>query len=88
MDYESLLKFFQPLFFSGPFSEEYLSAAHLKKMSLKHGAVQELLSENEIEEFLKRTNVKNFVVSSHAFFLCSSALYDADTYPWTPRFLN
>ena len=74
--------------FSGPFSEEYLAAAHLKKTSLKHGAVQELLSENEIGEFLKRTNVKNFVVSSHAVFLCSSTLYDVGTYPWTPRFLD
>jgi hypothetical protein len=66
MGYESLLKLFQPLFFFflGSFSEEYLAAAHLKKIILKHGAAQELLSENGIGDFLKRTNVKNFVVSS------------------------
>jgi hypothetical protein len=72
----------------GCFSEEYLAAAHLKKMSLQHGAAQELLSENEIGEFLKRTNVKNFVVSFHVVTLCSSPHYDVGTFPYTPRFLD
>ena len=67
--------------FLGPLSEEYLAAAHLKKMSLPHGAAQELLSENELGEFLKRTNVKNFVVSFHVVILCSSPHYDAGTFP-------
>ncbi len=64
-----------------PFSEEYLAAAHLKKKCLQHGAAQELLSENEIGEFLKRTNVKNFVVSFHVVILRSSPHYDAGTFP-------
>jgi len=41
---------------------EYLAAAGLREACLKHGGAQELLSENEICDFLKRTNVKNFVV--------------------------
>ncbi len=81
IDYESLLKFFPTPPFLGPFSEEYPAAAHLKKMSLQHGAAQELLSENEVGEFLKRTNVKNFVVSFHVVILCSSPHYDVGTFP-------
>jgi len=80
MDCESLLKFFQTLLF-GPFSEEFLAAAYLKKMCSKHGAAQELLSENEIGEFLMRTNVKNFVVSFQVVILCSSPHYDAGSFP-------
>ena len=49
--------------------EEYLAAAYLKRVCLKHGAAQELLSEEDIDTFLKRTNVRNFVVGASNPFL-------------------
>ena len=65
--------------FLGYFSEEYLAAAHLKKMPLQR--LERMRLGNEIGEFLKRTNVTNFVVSFHVVILCSSPHCDAGTFP-------
>ena len=43
-------------------SVEYLAAAHLKKSCLGDGEDKNLLSESNMEKFLKGANVKNFVV--------------------------
>ena len=53
---------FSHFFFSFFCGKEYLAAAELKEICLKHDGPQKLLSESEIGDFLKRTNVKNFVV--------------------------
>ena len=43
-------------------SVEYLAAAHLKKSCLGDSEDKNLLSESNMEKFLKGANVKNFVV--------------------------
>jgi len=54
--------------------QEYLATAYLKGVCLKHDAAQELLSEEEIDNFLKGPNVINFVVSTSTHLLFSNEL--------------